>query len=451
MVGNTKLGLDDMTTITTEDLIAADRDHVWHPFTQAQTAPSPPVISHARGACLYTSDGREILDMISSWWVTLHGHAEPAIVRAIAEQAGRLEQVIFADFTHEPAVQLAQRLTAALPAGLTRVFYSDDGSTSVEVALKMAWQYWRNCGQNQRHRFLSFAGGYHGDTFGAMAAGRGSGFHGPFESLLFEVEALPFPATWEGDDAVEAKEAASLAVLDQWLDRHGTETVALIAEPLLQGAGGMRLCRPQFLSAVALRLKAAGVLLILDEVMTGFGRTGSLFACQQAGVTPDLICLSKGLTGGFLPLSVTVCGEEIYQAFLGGDFDRAFAHGHSFTANPLGCAAALASLTLLLDPASLLRRQVIAASHQEWIQGLADHPYLVHPRRLGTIVAVEVNGAEAGYSAAVGPRLKRFFGERGLLIRPLGGVIYLLPPYCTSPEQLTRAYTAIEDAARLCR
>ena len=428
------------------DLLALDRRHIWHPFTQAETAPPPLAVKSARGAVLTLADGREVIDLISSWWVTLHGHAEPTIARAIAEQAARLEQVIFADFTHEPAVRLAARLAGLLPAGLERVFFSDDGSTAVEVALKIALQSWRNRGQPGRSRILAFEGGYHGDTFGAMAAGQGSGFYEPFRSLLFPVDLLPYPATWIGDAEVEAKEAAALAALDRHLDAHGADTAALIMEPLVQGAGGMRMCRPEFLRAVAARLAAAGVLLILDEVMTGFGRTGTLFACQHAGVTPDLICLSKGLTGGFLPLSATVCRQELYEAFRGAGFDRAFAHGHSFTANPLGCAAALASLDLLQDPAAAAARARIEARHRDWLAGLAGHPRFACPRVLGTIAAIDLAGDDAGYGSAAAPRLKRYFLERGLLIRPLGPVIYLLPPACIGDEQLARAYRAIIDA-----
>jgi adenosylmethionine---8-amino-7-oxononanoate aminotransferase len=430
-----------------DDLLALDRRHVWHPFTQAATAPDPIAIRSAQGARLIAADGREYLDLISSWWVTLHGHAHPAIAAAVAHQAAELEQVIFAGFTHEPAIQVAARVSALLPAGLERVFYSDDGSTSVEVALKLAYQYWRNKGEPRRHRFLAFEGGYHGDTFGAMSAGRSSGFYKPFHDLLFAVDLLPYPETWDGDSETEEKETISLAMLDGWITRHGRDGVALIMEPLVQGAGGMRLCRPDFVRAVADRLKTAGILLILDEVMTGFGRTGATFACLKAGVTPDLICLSKGLTGGFLPLAATVCRQEIYEAFLGGNFERAFAHGHSFTANALGCAAALASLDLLQAPETTSRLAAIESVHRERLARFADHPGLTRRRVCGTIAAVTVGGSEQGYDAALGNRLRAFFLERGLLIRPLGSVVYLLPPYCVSGEELHRAYDAIEEAA----
>lgn len=433
-------------TDTAPGTIALDRLHVWHPFTQAQTAPEPLAVTHGQGVSLFTEDGREILDLISSWWVNLHGHAHPAIAGAIAEQAHRLEQVIFADFTHSPAARLAARLAEVLPGDLDRVFFSDNGSTAVEVALKLAWQYWRNKGEGQRRRFLAFEGSYHGDTFGAMAAGVGSGFYEPFHELLFAVDRMPYPATWDADPEVEAKEAAALDWLDRWLAANGAEMVAVIIEPLVQGASGMRFCRPEFLRAMAARVRAAGGLVIFDEVMTGFGRTGSLFASQKAGVAPDLICLSKGLTGGFLPLSVTACGAAIYEAFLGAGFDRAFAHGHSFTANPLGCAAALASLDLTTSTETAANLARIEGRHRAAIAELSSHSKLSRGRVMGTIAAIEVTDAQ-GYTAAVGQTLKRFFLERGLLLRPLGPVIYLLPPYCVTDGQLDRAYAAIRDAA----
>jgi adenosylmethionine-8-amino-7-oxononanoate aminotransferase len=433
--------------VTAKDEISAlDRRHLWHPFTQEQTAPPPIAIREARGAVLTAEDGRQYLDLISSWWVTLHGHAHPAIAAAIACQAERLEQVIFAGFTHRPAVELAHRLAGLLPGGLDRVFFSDDGSTAVEVALKLSHQYWRNRGR-ARPRFLAFAGGYHGDTVGAMSAGARSDFFDAFSDLLFPVDALPYPETWQGDKAVEEKEAAALAALETYLDKHGAETAAMIMEPLIQGASGMRMCRPEFLRAVAKRLRKSEVLLIFDEVMTGFGRTGALFASLKAKVTPDLICLSKGLTGGFLPLSVTVCRNHIYEAFLDESFAKAFAHGHSFTANPLGCAAALASLDLLEGEETQRRWGEIETLHRRRLTALADHPKIAHARVTGTVAALDFKSDESGYCAAIGLRLKNFFLQRGLLLRPLGNVVYLLAPYCITNAQLNTAYDAIEMAA----
>ena len=430
------------------DPVALDARHVWHPFTQAAEAPAPVEIVSARGAVVKAADGREYVDLISSWWVTLHGHGHPAIAAAIAEQAARLEQVIFADFTHAPAARLAARLCAMLPPELTRVFFSDNGSTAVEVALKLAAQYWRNRGEPRRRRFAAFAGGYHGDTVGAMSVGAGSGLFGAFEDLVFETHVLPFAPTWDGDDEVAAREAAALQAVRDYLESHGEEVAAVIVEPLVQGAGGMRMCRPGFLRAVAAAVRAAGALLIFDEVMTGFGRTGEMFACTKAGVAPDMICLAKGLTGGFLPLAATVCREEIYQAFLGTGFERAFAHGHSFTANPIACAAAHASLDLFETEGSLARVAVLEKIHRARLADLAARSNKVaRPRVTGSIAAFDVAG-DGGDGAASGRLLRRAFFERGLLLRPLGNVVYLVPPYCLGEAQLERAYDAIDEVLK---
>ncbi|MEE8393528.1 MAG: adenosylmethionine--8-amino-7-oxononanoate transaminase [Rhodospirillales bacterium] len=431
-----------------KDIIERDKRHIWHPFTQARVAPDPVPIREAKGAVLYGEDGSQYLDLISSWWVNLHGHAHPSIAAAVARQAATMEQVMFAGFTHAPAVELAERVAAHLPGDLDRSFFSDDGSTAVEVAMKVAHQYWRNLGQPERKRYLAFEGGYHGDTVGAMSAGAASGMFDHWRGLMFDVTALPYPHTWDGDQEVEAKEAHSLAALDGYLDEHGGGTAAMIAEPLVQGAGGMRMCRPQFLKSLAGRLEEAGVLLILDEVMTGFGRTGEMFACLKASITPDLICLSKGLTGGFLPMSLTVCREPIYQAFLGCDISVALAHGHSFTANPLACAASIASLDLLEEDQTRERIKAIEALHIERMAGLPDNPRLTRKRITGTIAAFDVKCDDSGYASTIGPQLRDYFMGLGLLIRPLGNVVYLLPPYCISDDQLHSAYDAIAMAAK---
>ncbi|MCB1877536.1 MAG: adenosylmethionine--8-amino-7-oxononanoate transaminase [Chromatiales bacterium] len=425
-------------------LVSKDRRHVWHPFTQEKTAPDPIPIARGEGPWLYGTDGRAYLDLISSWWVNLHGHAHPAIANAIAEQATKLEQVIFAGFTHEPAVRLAERLAGHLPGNLNRVFYSDDGSTAVEVALKLSIQYWRNR-EIPRHRILAFEGGYHGDTVGAMSAGRGSGFFEAFSPLLFPVQRLPFPHTWHDDPDVRAKEDKALVALDKEIAQHGSQIAAMIVEPLVQGAAGMRMCRPEFLQAVAERLHAAEILLIFDEVMTGFGRTGDWFACRKAGITPDLICLSKGLTGGFLPLSVTVADDRIFDGFLADDFDHAFIHGHSFTANALGCAAALASMDLLEQDDTWQRISAIQSTHREGLSLLTGHPRVERTRQTGTIAALDVSGGGRGYDATIGPKLKSECLKRGLLLRPLGNVLYLLPPYCLAADELRNAYDTIYE------
>ena len=428
-----------------QTLLQQDRRHIWHPFTRDNTKVQFPIIESANGALLYSKDGKEYIDMISSWWVTLHGHTHPAIVRAVSEQAMKLEQVIFAGFTHEGAIILAHNLSSLLPEDLNRVFFSDDGSTAVEVALKIAHQYWRNVGLPERCRFLAYKGGYHGDTIGAMSVGVHSGFFKHFTDMMFEVTTLPFPFTWEGDSEITESECISLAALDNWLEDFGRETAALIIEPLIQGAGGMRMCRPQFLRNLVERCRASGVLLIFDEVMTGFGRTGQLFAALTAHVTPDIICLAKGLTGGFLPMAVTVCRDHIYDAFSNTTLENFFAHGHSFTANPLACAAALESLHLLTSDKTRAALQTIEQLHRaRLLQGLAKHPLVRQPRVTGTVAAFNVLEEKSG--SIVGQHIKDFCMARGLLLRPLNNVIYLLPPYCITQEQLSKSYDLIEEA-----
>ena len=424
-------------------LAKRDRALVWHPFTQELTAPDPLGITRGRGAVLYGEDDREYLDLISSWWVNLHGHCHPHIAQAIARQARTLEHVIFAGVTHEPAVRLAEALARCLPPGLPRFFYSDNGSTSVEVALKMAYQYWRNRNETNRTRFIALDGGYHGDTFGAMAVGNSSGFFGAFADLFFGVDFIPCPHTWQRDGDVEAKEQAALDALARLLNASPARHAAVIMEPLVQGASGMRMFRPNFVRALVDMARSHGLLIIFDEVMTGFGRTGTMFALEQAGVTPDLLCLSKGLTGGFLPLALTVASEDIYQAFLSDDFMRGFIHGHSYTANPLGCAAAIASLEVFETEDVLARIKATQTVHEaelsSLIEGVAN---LERPRVQGSIAAFSIAG-ERGYTAGVGQRLKAAFLQAGLLLRPLGNEVYLMPPYCLEPEILREVYGRI--------
>lgn len=412
--------------------------HLWHPFIQPASADPPRRAVRGDGAILELDDGRQLIDAISSWWVTLHGHAEPTIAEAIATQARQLEQVIFADFRHPVAERLAERLSAL--SGLQRLFFSDNGSTAVEVALKIAWQWWHNRGA-ARSRLIAFDGAYHGDTFGAMAVGERSLFSAPFEPLLFEVTRAPWPATWWDDPDVERREAEALARLEQLLE---IPTAAVILEPLVQGAGGMAMVRPTFLQQVEARVRQAGALLIADEVMTGFGRTGALFASQRTEIQPDLIALSKGLTGGFLPMGVTLASERIYADFVDLDPSRTFYHGHSFTANPLGCAAALASLDLL--EAHPERYRTMEERHRPHLEALSRHPAVRRPRLLGSVAAFNLAAGEAGYLNPLGPTLQRLVLEEGVFLRPLGQVVYLLPPLCISDEQLERCYGAIGRA-----
>lgn len=426
-----------------DSILDLDRRHVWHPFTQEMTAPPPMVAVAAKGARIATEDGRELTDLVSSWWVNLHGHGHPGIAAAVAEQAARMEQVIFADFTHAPAAKLAAGLAALLPGDLDRVFYSDNGSTAVEVALKVALQYFGNLGEDRR-RLLAFDGGYHGDTVGAMSVGRSSGYFRAWEGLLFPVDTLPYPVTWMGDDEIAEKEAKALSALDAALS---ADVAAVIVEPLIQGASGMRMCRPDFLEGVAERVRKAGALLVFDEVMTGFGRTGAPFACLKAGVVPDMVCLSKGLTGGFLPMGATVVREPIHQAFLGQSVRQAFLHGHSYTANPLGCAAGLASLELLTSADCQSRIKAIEALHGERLAVLAKTGKIHRPRQTGTIAAFDLG--EGDYASTMGAHVRKTFIEKGFLLRPLGPVIYFLPPYCIEPAELHRAWDTLEAALGL--
>jgi len=427
---------------TAREVIARDRRHVWHPFTQHGTEGDPVVITRAKGASLFDAEGNEILDLVSSWWTCTHGHAHPKLNAALTHQANLFEHVMFAGFTHQPATDLAAALAKLLPGDLNRVFFSDDGSTSVEVALKTAYQYWINVGEPRRRILVAFDGGYHGDTLGAMSLGRGSQMFSPFRELMCKVCVLPCPATFEGDDAAGEREAGALSAFETLLADRGHSLAALIIEPLLQGAGGMRLCRPSFLKRLVERAREAGILVIFDEVATGFGRTGTLFAMEQAGVVPDLVCLSKGLTAGYMPLAVTVAREAIFQAFLGETFDRALPHGHSFTANPLACAVGLASLVLFEEEKTLERIARINRRHRGMLAALAAREDVVRPRLLGSILAFDVKAA-GGYQSVESRRLRDFYLAHGLNIRPLGPTLYLMPPYCITDEELSRAYAGI--------
>jgi adenosylmethionine---8-amino-7-oxononanoate aminotransferase len=438
------------------DLIGRDRAHLWHPYTQMQTAPAPLPVVRGEGAYLYTEDGRKILDGISSWWVNIHGHAHPALNRALADQATRLEHVMFAGCTHPPAVELAERLVAILPRGLSRVFYSDNGSTAVEAALKMAWQYWRNRGQAQRRTFIGLHHAYHGDTVGAMSASANSVFTEAFQPLLFPiVRALAEPS---------AGTPACLDDLERHLRERGDSVAAVIVEPMLQGAGGMIMWTADYLAGVRDVCTRYGTLLIADEVLTGFGRTGRMFACEHANVSPDIICLSKALTAGYLPLGATVATEQIYDAFLSDDRRHTFFHGHSFTANPLACAVAIASLDLFESDGTLERVARLEAQMKARLLPLAMLPSVSEVRVMGGVAALELveplTGAEGlsrsgaqtsgagGYLDAIGPRLAAAFLERGVLLRPLGNVLYFMPPYVITRDEVDWVADQIGEVLR---
>ena len=407
---------------------------IWHPFTQHGLVEPIPLVTHAEGVILHTADGRRIVDAISSWWVTTHGHCHPRIMAAIAEQAGKLDQIIFAGWTHEPAEEVARGLREIMPADLTRVFFSDSGSTSVEVALKMALGYWLHRGE-PRHRLLVMAGSYHGDTIGTMSVGARGAFNAAYEPLLFDVETLPFPAPGAEQATLDALEAACRS-----------DPAALIVEPLVLGAGGMLFYPAAVLAEMRAICARYGVLFIADEVMTGWGRTGTLLACEQAEVVPDILCLSKGLTGGAVPLAVTMAIEPIFQAHYAADRSRMFFHSSSYTANPLACAAAAANLAIWREEPVLDRVARLAAQQRRRLDALATLPGIHNPRALGTIAAVEIGGGEGAYLSTLGPALMAHFRDRDLLVRPLGNTVYVMPPYCIEDADLDRVYAAIGEA-----
>ncbi len=413
--------------------------NIWPPFTQITKSNPHIEITHGKDALLFTKDPKkELIDGISSWWVTLHGHSNEYIANAIFDQAKKLEQVIFADFLHPQAKRLGERLSKLTK--LDRLFFSDNGSTAVEVALKIAYQFWQNQGQ-QRSQIIAFDGAYHGDTFGAMALGERNLFNENFDSLMFPVKRAPWPSTWINDDEVERKENQAIQKLGTLLK---TPTVAVILEPLVQGAGGMNMVRPEFIKKVSEIVKNNNSLLIADEVLTGFGRCGSLFAFQQAKIIPDLISLSKGLTGGFLPMGITLSTEEVFQSFIDDSPKKTFWHGHSFTANPLGCAAANASLDLLeKEPHKYLSFE---EKHFPNLVKFKELKYVKKLRITGTIAAFDIElGNNKGYLNSIGKKIKSLAMEQGLFIRPLGSVIYLLPPLCISDNQLEKSYRIIKE------
>jgi adenosylmethionine---8-amino-7-oxononanoate aminotransferase len=415
-------------------LTERDAHSVWHPYSQHGLGNAPLPVVRAQGAYLELANGAEILDGISSWWVNIHGHGHPALVEAVSRQLAELDHVLFAGFTHAPAVELAEvLLKGAHESGLenlTRVFYSDNGSTAVEVALKMAFQFHRNRGVTGRNRFLALKGSYHGDTMGAMGASDPSGFHAVFQPLLPKVDFV---------------RPDHLEDLRELLARHPAEHAAFIFEPLIQGAGGMLTYSAAYLEEAAKLCREHGILLIADEVFTGFFRTGTRYAIEQTRVQPDLLCVSKGITGGVLPLAATLTSNEVFEAFRSDRMRDAFLHGHSYTANPVACAAALASARLLDSAPTREAIARITRETEKHIAGLALLPGVRSARCLGTIGAIELAHApdyyQAGWSADVMHRAI----ERGVLLRPLGPVLYAVPPYCTSSSELARIYQTMKE------
>ena len=404
---------------------------VWHPFTQHGLSEDIPLIARGEGAVLHGADGRQWIDAISSWWVTTHGHAHPRIMAAIAAQTEKLDQIIFAGWTHEPAETLARGLVAMTPEPLTKVFFSDSGSTAVEVALKMALGYWHNRGETQ-HKIIVMEHSYHGDTIGAMSVGARGVFNRPYAPLLFDVTSIPFPAEGAEQATLDALEAAC---------RDGA--AAFIVEPLVLGAGGMLMYSPVLLAQMAAICAVHNVLFIADEVMTGWGRTGTLLACDQAGVVPDILCLSKGLTGGSVPLAVTLAREKIFAAHVSQDRADCFFHSSSYTANPIACAAANANLQIWADEPVQARIDDLAALQARQLARMADHPMVVGTRRCGTIAAFDIAADANGYLSSWAVHLAAWGRANGVLIRPLGNTVYVMPPYCTTAPQLSAIYDVV--------
>jgi adenosylmethionine-8-amino-7-oxononanoate aminotransferase len=434
------------------NLIRRDRAHLWHPYTQMQTAPPPLAIVRAEGVYLFTDDGRRVLDGISSWWVNIHGHSHPKLNEALAAQARELEHVLFAGCTHRPAVELAEELLKVMPSGLNRIFYSDNGSTAVEVAVKMAYQYWQNRGEAGRRTFVTLHHAYHGDTVGAMSASEDSLFTRPFAPLLFQVMRAQAPYCYRCPLNLnpESCRVDCLNDLERTLGKESNRVAAVIVEPMLQGAGGMIVWPDEYLAGIRKLCDAHGTLLIADEVLTGFGRTGRMFACEHAGVSPDILCVSKGLTAGYLPMGATATTEQIYQGFLSEDRSSTFFHGHSYTANPLGCAVGLASLELFRKERTLERVALLEQQLRAGLQPFRMFAHVGDVRVIGGVGVIELvqdkqTRAAGGYLDRVGPQLAEAFLRRDLLLRPLGNVVYFMPPYAIQDNEVRWALDQMAD------
>lgn len=405
---------------------------VWHPFTQHATEAEPLMITKTEGSILTVNDGSTLIDAVSSWWVTTHGHRYPPIMEAIRKATEKLDQIIFAGLTHEPAEALAAQLVKRAPKGLTKVFFSDSGSTSVEVALKMALGYWVH-NDRPRHRIVVMESSYHGDTIGTMSVGERGVFNAPYQPLMFGVDRIPFPEG-DGQNAVRAFDALCAS----------GDIAAVILEPLVLGAGGMRMYSPEVLAQLAKTARDHGVLLILDEVMTGWGRTGRFWACDHAGVSPDIMCTSKGLTGGTMPLAATLATDAVFDAHYSEDRRKTFYHSSSYTANPIACAAALANCLVWDNEDVMGRITRIGELQQQHLDSLQGLDGFENPRRCGTIAAVDL-AADGGYLSDAGQQLRAVARRNGVLLRPLGSAVYVMPPYCTTPEQLEKIWDIIRN------
>jgi adenosylmethionine---8-amino-7-oxononanoate aminotransferase len=418
-------------------LTERDSRVIWHPYTQHKDWLPPIPILQGKGSLLFDDNGKAYIDAISSWWVNIHGHGHPYIAERLYQQALRLEHVIFTGFTHEPAVHLAESLLPLLPGGFSRIFYSDNGSTAVEVAIKMAIQFWRNqAAAPTRNKILAFHHSYHGDTFGAMAVSERSLFTDPFREYLFDVTFIDTPTPDNMDN------------LRTMIRNQGAEFACFIYEPLLQAAGGMRIYDGNLLNELLTEARKQDILCIADEVMTGFGRTGRLFAGEYLEQKADIICLSKGLTGGTMALGVTAATERIFEAFLSDDRRKTLFHGHSFTANPLACTAALASLDLTLEKDCMNRIQRISKRHTTFLNTLRSFPIVKNARSLGTVLAFELNAGRDGYINAIGPAITLEALETGIYLRPLGNTVYLMPPYCITEKEMDQVYDFLVHCIR---
>jgi adenosylmethionine---8-amino-7-oxononanoate aminotransferase len=420
--------------------------NIWHPFTHLHLDPAPLKVVRAKGCYLYMEDGRPILDAISSWWVNLHGHCHPHISRAIAAQAATLDHVLLAGFSHPAVEQLSGKLRKFVSAPLDHVFYSDNGSTAVEVALKIAVQYWRNVGRPGKKGIVALDHAYHGDTVGAMSVGATSVFNEAFASMCFPVQRVQAAYCLRCPVGKRRSECSidCLTSLSRTLESNSGEIAAVIVEPLLQGAGGMIVHPVEFLQGIRKLCTEHDVLLIADEVLTGFGRCGKMFACDLAGVAPDLMCLSKGITGGFLPLGATLCTDRIHEQFIGEQ--RTFFHGHSYTGNPMACAAALANLEIFETENVFERIEAIASIHRAHLQRISSHPRVDEVRQIGSVAAIELKAQDHGYSSHLRAKLYKYFLDQGVLLRPLGNVVYILPPYVITLEELDYIYDVIGEA-----
>ncbi|PCJ81565.1 MAG: adenosylmethionine--8-amino-7-oxononanoate transaminase [Flavobacteriales bacterium] len=422
------------------NLAERDIQSIWHPYTQMKTAALPIPIVRGEGALLFDENGNEYIDAISSWWVNVHGHSHPYIAEKVYEQFKTLEHVIFAGFTHPKAVELAERLLKKLPENQNRVFFSDNGSTAVEVALKMALQYWHNKGE-KRINILAIDGAYHGDTFGAMAVSGRSAFTAAFDDLLFDVIHLPFPEK-NGETTIQHLKSQ----ISSRFNQDKSQISCFIFEPLVQGAAGMRMYSPEVLQEMISICRENNIITIADEVMTGFGRTGKFFATDYISENPDIFCLSKGLTGGTMAFGITSCSSKIYDTFFSDDKMKTFFHGHSFTANPVACAASCASLDLFEEQETWENISRIEQSHCEFAEKIRRNDLVEDICQQGTILAIELKtGEETSYFNSIRDNAYDFFIKRGVLLRPLGNVIYVLPPYCITEVQLAKVYEVIEE------